>query len=183
MLKIAIIALSLGCLAPSFVAAQVFGSDSGTASFTSKVPLHTFTGTSNQLVGQVNFDEAIVDFYIDLTTLKSGNGKRDKDMRITLETKKYPFAEFYGKLVSDFDQGLSEPQKARVKGDFTIHGVSKEVLIDGTMQMTDEGLHVMANWQLNLEDFDIVPPSLLIVKVDEVQDISINTLLTPTEAN
>lgn len=159
--------------------AQVFNTEKGTAEFTSSVPLHTFTGTSDKLIGQVNLDESTIDFYIDVNTLKTGNKKRDKDMRITLESKEFPFAEFFGKLVSPFDPSSTEKQPAVVKGKFTIHGVSQEIEVEGTLQSTAKGLHVEANWDLNLKDYDIVPPSLLIVKVDEVQKVRIDALLAP----
>lgn len=82
----------------SKVDAQVFFTESGSAKFTSSVPLHDFSGTSDNLVGQINLEDKTVDFYIDLETLETGNAKRDKDMHLTPQTKKYPFAEFFGKL-------------------------------------------------------------------------------------
>lgn len=158
---------------------QAFKTEAGHAEFESQVPLHSFIGSSDQLVGLINLADQTVDFYLDLTTLDTGIGKRDKDMRITLETKKYPFAEFFGKLVTPFDATVTNPQSATVRGKFTIHGVSREVDIQGTLQQMPDGLFVEAAWTLNLEDYDIVPPSLLIVKVDPEQDIRIRALLQP----
>ena len=163
--------------------AQIYKTESGKAVFLSKVPLHDFEGSSDQLVGLINLEDKTVDFYLDLETLDTGNGKRDKDMRLTLETKKFPFGEFFGKLVSDFDPTSSEIQAAKVEGVFKIHGKEKEVEIDGTLQMTAEGILLKAGWILNLEDYAIKPPRLLIIKVDEEQEININALLTPKESN
>lgn len=163
--------------------AQIYKTESGKAVFLSKVPLHDFEGSSDQLVGLINLEDKTVDFYLDLETLDTGNGKRDKDMRLTLETKKFPFGEFFGKLVSDFDTNSSEIQPAKVEGVFKIHGKEKEVEIDGTLQMTGEGILLTAGWILNLEDYAIKPPRLLIIKVDEEQEITINALLTPQESN
>ena len=180
--RLAALAVLAFGLAAAPVYAQAFKTETGHAEFTSSVPLHTFTGTSDHLVGLIDLDESTVDFYIDLTTLETGIGKRDKDMRETLETDEYPFAEFFGKLVSEFDPSSSAPQPATVRGDFTIHGVTREVEITGTLQKTDGGLKVEAGWELNLEDYDIEPPSLLIVKVDEVQKIRIEALLKPVSS-
>ena len=160
-------------------AAQTYMAENGTAEFTSKVPLHTFTGSSDYLVGQINLVENTVDFYIDLTTLKTGNKKRDKDMLITLETKEYPFAEFFGNIQTEVDPASSVDQPVKVVGDFKIHGVTRKIEVDGIIQIKPEGLMVQAEWQLNLADYNIVPPSLLVVKVDEVQDIKIQALLPP----
>lgn len=159
--------------------AQSYQTENGEAIFHSKVPLHTFSGTSKKLQGLINLDEKTVDFYLDLATLDTGNGKRDKDMRSTLDVDKHPFGEFFGKLVSDFDAGSTEVQEVKVKGNFKIHGVEKEVEVEGTLQQTSEGLKLYATWILRLEDYDIVPPKLLFIKVDQEQEIEINAILKP----
>ena len=69
--------------------AQNFYTESGTAIFYSKVPLHSFSGTSNTLIGAINLVDKTVDFYLDLETLDTGNAKRDKDMKLTLDTENY----------------------------------------------------------------------------------------------
>ncbi|GAB5408916.1 MAG: hypothetical protein BalsKO_12810 [Balneolaceae bacterium] len=159
------------------VEAQTFYTETGSTKFTSSVPLHDFSGTSENLVGQINLEEKTVDFYIDLETLDTGNAKRDKDMLLTLETKKHPFAEFFGKLTSDFDLTSSAPQEVVVNGLFKIHGEEKEVEVTGTLTKTDSGLELNAAWVLLLEDYNIVPPKLLFIKVDQEQKIEINALL------
>lgn len=159
--------------------AQNYYTESGTAIFHSEVPLHTFSGTSEHLTGMINLETGIVDFYLDLATLETGIGKRDRDMRQTLETDEYPFAEFYGKLISDFDTTSADAQKAVVEGKFKIHGVEREIMVEGTLQRTDSGLALQAGWILLLKDYEIVPPSLLFVKVDQEQKIEIEALLEP----
>lgn len=167
-------------LTTTVVQAQVYKTESGHAEFQSSVPLHSFTGTSDHLVGKINLASGVVDFYLDLTTLDTGNDKRDKDMRETLNTDAYPFAEFYGKLVSPFDTTSRQPQKVTVQGDFTIHNVTRQVTITGTLRKTGEGLQLKADWVLNMTDYDIEPPGILFYRVDEEIDISINALLKPT---
>ncbi len=157
---------------------QSYYTESGTAVFHSKVPLHTFSGTSQNLTGLINLDDKTVDFYLDLATLDTGNGKRDKDMRLTLDVKNHPFGEFFGKLVSDFDPLSNVAQPAIVEGVFTIHGNKQEVRIEGELTKTGDEIFLSAGWILRLEDYDIVPPSLLFVKVDQEQEIEIEAVLT-----
>ncbi len=173
------VAFLLWILAPASARAQAYMTESGHAEFTSSVPLHTFTGTSDRLVGKIDLADSTVDFYLDLETLETGIGKRDKDMRTTLETDTYPFAEFFGTLVTPFDPDRRGPQPATVRGEFTLHGVTRSVEIDGTLETTDDGLQVEAAWDINIEDYDIEPPGLLIVRVDEVQRVRIEALLEP----
>ncbi len=160
------------------VRGQAYMTDSGRAEFDSRVPLHTFTGTSDVLVGRISLPDSTVDFYLDLETLDTGIGKRDKDMKKTLETDTYPFAEFFGKLVSPFDPA-GGTQPAVVRGTFTIHGHSQALEVTGTLEPTDDGLRLQAAWELNLDDYEIKPPKLLVMKVDPVQQMRISALLLP----
>lgn len=164
---------------PSITQSQSFKTESGHAEFKSEVPLHSFVGSSDHLVGKISLQDSVVDFYLDLTTLDTGNDKRDKDMRETLETEKYPFAEFFGKLVTDFNPDKSSKQKVMVSGEFTIHNVTKETTIQGTLQKTDDGLSVEANWTLDMTDYNIKPPGILFYRVEEKIDIQIKALLKP----
>lgn len=157
---------------------QAYSTDSGLAEFESSVPLHSFVGTSNVLVGRIALPDSTVDFYLDLETLDTGNGKRDKDMKKTLDTDEHPFAEFFGKLTSPFDPA-GGTQSAMVAGEFKLHGVTRPFELSGTLTPTAGGLQLDAAWELSLEDYEIVPPKLLIIKVDPIQKIRISALLTP----
>lgn len=159
--------------------AQTYGTQRGTAEFTSSVPLHTFTGTSTYLTGEVNFDTGVVDFYVDLETIETGIARRDRDMRETLETDQYPYAEFTGRLTTLFDTDESGRQAARVEGTFTVHGVSRSVIVAGSLEKVGSQIRLTADWELRLDDYNIEPPRLLMVRVDEVQAIHINALLSP----
>lgn len=172
---LAVAALAL----PAGAAAQTFGTTSGHVEFSSHVPLHTFTGESEQLVGEIDLAERTVDFYVDLHTLRTGIGKRDRDMRSALEAETYPFAEFFGRLLTPFDPDVREPQPATVKGQFSLHGVTREVTVAGTLQREGDGIRVRAAWSVALDDFAIEPPRLLIVRVSNEQDVSIDALLLP----
>jgi polyisoprenoid-binding protein YceI len=164
---------------PGFIQAQYFQTETGHAEFTSSVPLHTFTGESDHLTGMIDFDENIVDFFLDLETLKTGNGRRDRDMYSTLNVDDYPFAEFTGSLVSSFDSNSTEPQTVTVTGDFSIHGVSLEKTVDGTLQKRGDDLWLEAEWILDITDFHIEPPGILFYRVRDEMDVRVEAILKP----
>ncbi|PIQ63752.1 MAG: hypothetical protein COV99_01610 [Bacteroidetes bacterium CG12_big_fil_rev_8_21_14_0_65_60_17] len=175
--RAALVAALLVGLAPRAATAQTFITREGTATFTSSVPLHEFTGTSGALSGMISLETDTVDFFLDLATLDTGKKKRDKDMRRTLEVDEFPFAEFTGTLTTPVDLLQSEPQPATVRGQFTLHGVTRDVVVHGTLTPRGEALELSAAWTLNLEDYRIEPPRLLVIKVDPEQDIEIRALL------
>lgn len=160
---------------------QSFLTKSGHVEFDSSVPLHSFTGTSDRLVGKITLSDSTVDFYVDVHTLETGIGKRDRDMLGTLEADQYPFAEFYGKIISDFNSKSTEPQDITVQGSFKIHGVSNEVVVSGTLQRTSNGLKAEAQWTLNMKDYNIEPPGILFYRVSEEIQVSISATLQPQD--
>jgi len=159
----------------------VYMTRSGYAEFTSHVPLHSFTGESNHLTGLIDPSENIVDFYLDLNTLKTGIGKRDRDMYNTLNVEKHPFAEFTGFLDSPIDMELTEKQDVEVTGDFTLNGIGREVTISGTIQKNEGQLLLEAEWILNLNDYNIEPPGILFYRVNEEQEVRIEATLSPQD--
>lgn len=165
--------------APISGLSQSYITKSGHVEFDSSVPLHSFTGVSDRLVGKIAMNDSIVDFYVDVNTLKTGIDKRDNDMLKTLEAQKYPFAEFYGKVVSDFKSIGDQPQKVTVEGEFSVHGVSKQTTMSGILKKVPEGIHVEASWTLNMTDYNIKPPGILFYRVSENIDVSISATLTP----
>lgn len=156
---------------------MIYHTDSGLAEFTSSVPLHTFTGSSNNLTGMIDLQENIVDFYLDLSTLKTGIDRRDRDMYRTLNVEEHPFAEFTGSLTSSFDNESTQSQPVIVEGEFTLHGVTREVTIEGELQKQGDELHLEAEWVLLLNDYNLEPPGILFYRVTEEQEIRIEAVL------
>lgn len=156
---------------------QSFMTKSGHVEFDSSVPLHSFTGISDQLVGKISMADSTVDFYVDVHTIKTGIQKRDKDMLETLEAEQHPFAEFYGKLTSAFNPNSSEPQEVTVEGKFSVHGVTNPLTLEGTLQKNGNELEVSASWTLDMSDYKIKPPGILFYRVSEEVDISITATL------
>ena len=159
----------------------IYMTESGYAEFESSVPLHTFKGESEYLTGMIDPSKNLVDFYLDLNTLKTGIGRRDRDMYRTLNVDENPFAEFTGSLASMFDMDSNEEQEVTVNGEFTINGKTRQVKIDGTILVNGEGIVLEASWILNLDDYNIEPPGILFYKVNEEQKVRIEATLKPKD--
>jgi polyisoprenoid-binding protein YceI len=168
-------------LVPFLVQSQSYHTRSAHAEFHSSVPLHEFTGESDYLTGMIDFDENLVDFYLDLSTLKTGNARRDRDMYRTLNIDDYPFAEFTGTLESSFDQNSTEKQVVTVTGEFTLHGVTAEKTIEGSLQRQGDAILLEAEWVQDITDHNIEPPGILFYRVRDEMDIRISAVLEQEE--
>ena len=159
----------------------VYYSDSGTAEFTSDVPLHSFTGRSDHLTGMIDPSENLIDFYLDLNTLKTGIGKRDRDMYSTLNADEHPFAEFTGSMDSPGLPTAGQETTVTAAGEFTINDITKAMSVDGTLTDTAEGIRLKATFPILLSDFDIEPPGILFYRVNDEQTVEIDILLKPMQ--
>ena len=94
--------------------------------------ISTVRGAFTKVSGSAQFDEAnpgksSVQATIDAASVDTRVEMRDKDLRSSnfLDVGKYPTITFQSKKVEAVGQG-----KLKVTGDLTIHGVTKEVLLD-----------------------------------------------------
>lgn len=158
---------------------QVFTTEAGQVQFLSKAPLNEFIGESAHLNGLVNLEENLLDFYVDLNTLNTGIGLRDRHMRENyLETKKYPYAEFTGKInaIPTLENGQSRSVTA--KGKFKIHGVEKEIEVPGKLTAISKNeLQLDASFKVLLGDYNIDIPKVVFYELAEEQEVTIKAIL------
>jgi polyisoprenoid-binding protein YceI len=160
--------------------AQEFQTQAGKVVFLSKASLSEFTGESKTLKGLIDLDKNLVDFFLDLNTLKTGITLRDKHMRENyLETEKYPFAEFTGKFET-LPKLTGASERVTVRGKFKIHGVEREITVTGNLRkLTNGSLELKAEWVVALNDYNIEIPKLVFYELAAEQQVSIEALLNP----
>ncbi|MEX2568783.1 MAG: DUF5777 family beta-barrel protein [Cyclobacteriaceae bacterium] len=66
---------------------QEYQTEAGEVIFLSKASLNEFEGSFGQLKGLVDFDQNLLDFYIDLNTLKTGIGFRELERKLVNENQ------------------------------------------------------------------------------------------------
>ena len=124
--------LTLLLLAPALLAAQrpVPNSSTvtGTLSYDGRATLGNFTGTTDSVTGRLvgAADLAQVSGYVEAraATLKTGNGKRDRDQYKSLEVDSFPFIRYDLDSVS-VDVPGSDSTTITLRGHFVIHGVRR----------------------------------------------------------
>ena len=156
--------------------AQVYMTKHGHVQFVSHSTLENFTGKSDYLVGRMNLADSTVQFYVDLTTVSTGVRLRDEHMQEEyLQTDKYPFAQFSGKIVSSYDPANTDTQQVTVKGTFKVHNVSHVITVKGQLKIGQDKLYVHAAWPVKLGAYNISIPQVLFMKVSPIQAVSIST--------
>jgi polyisoprenoid-binding protein YceI len=141
------------------------------------VGANTAIGTTNAIVGRIGLgpDGAPVaggTIEVDLRTLTSDQARRDNFLRRnTLQTDTYPLATFVVTGVEDWPGPLGEGQEARftLRGDLTVHGVTKPVEWEATATRRGETIAGTAATTIQMTDFGITPPKVgPVMSIDEV---------------
>lgn len=161
--------------------AQIFLTQSGNVNFLSKAPLSEFNGESDKLNGLIDLRGNVLDFYVDLNTVETGIGLRDKHMRDNyLQTEKYPFAEFTGKMSSIPTLYPGTKTSVSAVGKFKIHGVEREIEVKGSLFKKPNGdLELEAVFNVLLSDYEIPLPKLVFYELSENQIVTIKATLQP----
>ncbi len=138
---------------------------SGKIIFLSEAPQETIKGIGKQISGDILFKEKKVTITIDLTDWKTNNKLQTSHLHENyLETEKFPKATFDG-VIQSYDNKTGD---VVVLGSLDLHGViKKDFSIKGKVAATDSGYSLVCEFTVNLKDFSIPVPKLLILKVSE----------------
>ncbi|MHA7131394.1 YceI family protein [Algoriphagus namhaensis] len=174
------ILLAFLCLFSFEVWGQKFQTETGRAVFLSEAPLSSFEGESENLNGLIDLDKNLLDFYLDLNTLDTGIGLRDRHMRENyLETEKFPFAEFTGELKNLPQLQPNQRTPVVAEGKFKIHGVERAMRVSGFLtKVNDKTLKLEANFEVLLSDHQIPLPKLVFYELAEEQKVTITATLS-----
>ncbi|MEI6507439.1 MAG: YceI family protein [Bacteroidota bacterium] len=96
-----------------------------------------------------------------------------------VESEKFPMATFLGKINEDIDLTKEGVYNVTVTGNFTLHGVVKERTIPGTITVKSGEINVKAVFPVTCGDHKIIIPTLVVAKVSEKVDVTVNVNLVP----
>lgn len=185
--RISIIASLLLLAAPSLYAdplSFIVVPEQSEVTFLSVAPLESFTGTTNQLSGTMKLDPADLatgisgQLTVNMADLSTGSAIRDDHMRKNhLQTERYPESQFTPKFLKSGPDSLvaDVSQSFILGGIFTLHGVSKQILVDveAIWHPTTSSIEVTAKFPVRLADYNISRPQFLTMKLGEVQQVTV----------
>lgn len=161
--------------------AQIYQADKAHAEVSGETTFVSYTGASEELQGKLNLETRKVDFEIPLKSIDTGNNLRNKHMNEALESSKYPTAKFSGEIISAFDPTRAESQEVKVKGNFTIHGETREITVTAKLVPKKSGIDFSAEWPINITDYKMERPKVMFSRVDDKHTISIKGTLSSTK--
>lgn len=158
--------------------------------FTSRALLETIDGRTGQTKGSFRVNPKRLSaglkgtIEVDLTSLKTGIAKRDKDMQGPqyLETDKHPTAVLILNKLTTSKKALIEGEEVKVKlgAELKLRGISRDYNIKGVAQfipftkamrplkkhgVTGDAVHFRGSFMLKFEDHGITRPQFLAIKL------------------
>ena len=141
--------------------------------FFSTTPLEDITGISNDVKGKVSLNVADIktmkgSIKISVASIKTAIDLRDEHLRSEnwMDAENYPEISFVIKSIGDVKIAADNKLEAKVTGDFTAHGITKEVVADVSITYLDASektkqyapgdlLGVQAKFNIALSDFEV----------------------------
>lgn len=169
-----------GILLVAFLAqAQKFSSDKSYIKFFSDAAIEDITaentkGSSifNEATGEIVFSIPIKEFEFDKSLMKDHFNEK------YMETEQFPKSTFQGKITG-YQPTVTGEQKVSASGKLTIHGVTQEVNIPGTIENANGQLSLKAKFMVKLVDFKIQIPQMLWQKIAEQVEVTVQFTYKP----
>ena len=157
----------------------------GTLSFDGRATLGDFVGRTDSVRGAMTGgpDLAHVAGWVEasVASLRTGNGKRDKDLRKSMEVEQYAAMRFNLEGVTPGDT-VGDTIAVSLHGTLTIHGVQQAVSLPGRVWPTGDGLRLRSDFPINVRDFQVAGLSKLlgILKMNEHIVVHVDVTFGPS---
>jgi len=161
--------------------AQIYSTNLASVKFLSNAPLEIIKAESDQLKGAINLKNKTFAFKIFIKSFDGFNSPLQKEhfYENYLEVRSYPESIFKGKILENID--ITETKSYRAKGILTIHGVSKEVILDVSISPSNNGLSFSSKFDVDLKDYKIELPRIVYQKIAETINVEVSGELTSRE--
>lgn len=157
--------------------------------FVSRAAIEEFEGVTDRIDGYVlldgqgvrpgrDFEGAELYFEVDLASLDTGIGLRNRHMRDNyLEVDAHPFATFEGDLqrIEAADDGFAITSR----GAFEVHGVERPRVLQCHITAQGDGWRVVCDFVVDLTDHDIEIPKIMFLKLAEEIRVEVVLHLRP----
>jgi polyisoprenoid-binding protein YceI len=157
---------------------QKFTVEKSTIVFFSDALIEDITATNKKASGIFNADNGEIVFSVPINAFKFAKALMQEHFNEKyMESDKFPKATFQGKIIN-FDKANASSQSAKAIGRLTIHGVTKDVEIPGTISRQGK-FQLKTKFMVKLADYDIAIPQLLLQNIAEQVEVTAEFAFKP----
>jgi polyisoprenoid-binding protein YceI len=159
--------------------AQKYTAEKTFISFYSDAPLEDITAENvktttifNATTGDIAFSVPMKDFKFAKSLMQEHFNEK------YVESEKFPKATFQGKIV-DFKPGTEGVQQVKAQGKLTIHGVTKDIDVPGTIEVKGNKVTMKSKFTVKVADYNIAIPQLVFNNIAEQVEVTIDFTYKP----
>jgi hypothetical protein len=165
-MKKQITALLIALLLFTFgVSAQTYIARNGRVTFFSKAPVENIEAVNNEVTSFLDIKKGEVAFVALIKSFKFKKALMEEHFNENyMESNTFPKANFKGTITDlskvNFSAGGTYP--VTVKGDLTIHGITKNIEAPATVTVSGETINASSKFNIKVKDYNIKIPSTVI---------------------
>ncbi|WP_298736323.1 YceI family protein [uncultured Chitinophaga sp.] len=157
-------------------AQDIYSCRNASFSFFSSAPMEDIEAKTDKGVSAINLKTGAVYFKVPVNTFQFRKKLMQEHFNENyLETDKYPYAEFKGKVVEPDAANLSKDgtHDVMVEGVLSLHGVDKTYREKGTITVQNGQVISASKFNVKLADHKIKIPTLVIKNIAEVVEVTV----------
>jgi polyisoprenoid-binding protein YceI len=153
---------------------QLYTTRTGYISFYSQMPLEDIKAENNQVYAVIDVAKKNIAFTLLLKGFLFPKELQQEHFNENyVESDKYPKSNFTGSYTGDVTIAKDGVYKIMVKGNLTIHGVTKPVATPATLEVKDGKLLGHCEFKVSPEDYNITIPSVVRDKIAKQVTITV----------
>jgi polyisoprenoid-binding protein YceI len=159
---------------------QVFADKAAKTHFLSKSSIEDIEATNKTSVVVMDATNGNVQSQVQIKAFKFSSSFMEEHFNENyMESEKYPFSTFKGKLNEKVDVSKDGEYKVTCTGKLEMHGVTQEVTLPGTLKVKGGEVTLTSNFKVKLADYKIKVPSLYVKNIAEEIDVDVTAILKP----
>ena len=174
-MKTTIISLGILLLCQYANGQDKYMTEDGMIKFYSHTIIEDITAVNNKVAAMIDSEKGAVAIIVPMNAFQFEKKLMQEHFNENyVESHKYPKSTFSGKIENNSQVNYRQPgtYQVRVTGEMTIHGVSREVSTEGTIEIRQDGLRAKTMFMLNPEDYGIRIPRVVRKNIAEKMEIT-----------
>jgi hypothetical protein len=167
-------------LTSTLVNAQKYMTKGGTIRFSSDTPMEKIDAVNRQVNSALDFATGNFVFKVLIRGFEFEKALMQEHFNENyMESEKFPNSTFNGKITNIKDVNLEKDgvYKVVAEGDLFIHGVTKKVKVNGTLEVKSGKVLGTATFNVAPKDFNIMIPAAVIKNISEAIKVDVNIAL------
>lgn len=159
--------------------AQKYMTQNGVISFFSSTPVEDIEAINNQVSAVVNAENGEIAAVLLMKAFNFEKALMQEHFNEKfVESDKFPKSMFKGQILNFNALDLKKEREVSIKGDLTIHGVTKQVEVVGVVSKNDSTIELKIEFDVKPEDYKINIPGPVREKIAKSLEVNVNLIMS-----